>query len=150
MSQEAARNTLMMYQNYGFDIYIAGYVEKDKGDLYSSCLVIDNGNTYNIRKRYPYNDENEIITAWTGGNSPLELSIGKSCFFICNDLNMEFRKRTDFTEIQNIENLFLISAMFNNFSETLKAGIRYCKQFNIKRFITADRFNGIKQLPAAG
>ena len=143
MSSDEARTMLMMYSKYGFDILIAGYVEIAEENLYSSCLIIDESNTFNIRKRYPYNDENKIIIAWHGKNSPVELSIGKSYFLLCNDLNKELDRGMDL--IQNIENFFLISAMFNNFEENIKSGIAYCKQYNVKRFIYADRFNGIKQ-----
>ena len=47
--------------------------------------------------------------------------------------------------VENIENLFLISAMFKNFEENVKATIDYCNRYNIKRFIAADRFNGVNQ-----
>lgn len=64
MSQDDAYGALMSYEKFGFDIFMAGYVEVDQGSLYSSCLVIDDGNIFNIRKRYLYKDENKIITAW--------------------------------------------------------------------------------------
>lgn len=145
MSLDEAYNTLIAYKNFGFDIYIAGYVEENEGNLFSSCLIIDGGNTFNVRKRYPYNEENEIITAWHEANFPLELSIGRSYFFLCNDISAELKEQNNRIMDQNIENLFLISAMFYNFNENVKAGIDYCKKYDIKRFITADRFNGIKQ-----
>ena len=91
MSQDEAYDTLMIYKNFGFDIFIAGYVEENEGNSYSSCLIIDDGNTFNIRKRYPYNEENKIITAWRGDNSPIELSRGRSYFLLCNDINVELR-----------------------------------------------------------
>ncbi len=144
MSQSEAYETLMIYEKFGFDLFIAGYVEMDKGISYSSCLVIDEGNVFNIRKRYPYNDENKIITAWGNENTPIELSIGLSYFLLCHDINM-VREQNHIKGSKDIENLFLISAMFYKFSENVKAGIDYCNKCKIKRFITADRFNGINQ-----
>jgi predicted amidohydrolase len=145
MSQVEAYDALMIYEKFGFDVFIAGYVEVDAGSLYSSCLVIEGRNVFNIRKRYPYEDEKKIITAWNGANSPIELSIGLSYFLLCHDFTLELTEQKNITVNQNIENLFLISAMFYRFSENLKAGIDYCKKCKIKRFITADRFNGIIQ-----
>jgi predicted amidohydrolase len=145
MSQDEAHYTLMTYKDFGFDIFAAGYVEKDGGNLYSSCLIIDGDNIFNIRKRYPYNEEIKIITPWRGNNHPIELSIGRSYFILCNDMNSELKEQSNMNRDEDIENLFLISAMFNNFNENVKAGIDYCNRFNIKRFITADRFNGVKQ-----
>jgi hypothetical protein len=45
----------------------------------------------------------------------------------------------------NVENLFLISAMFNKFVEKTENAIEFCKENGIKRFISADRFHGLKQ-----
>ena len=145
MSQDEARNTLIMYKKYGFDILIAGYIEVDDGNLYSSCLIIDDSITFNIRKRYPYKEETKIITPWLGNSHWLELSIGRSYFLLCNDLIAELKDQHNMNRVENIENLFLISAMFDKFRENVEAGIDYCIKYNIKRFITADRFNGVKQ-----
>jgi predicted amidohydrolase len=145
MSRDEAYNTLMAYEDFGFDIYVAGYVEENEGKLYSSCLIIEDGNASNVRKRYPYDEETKIITAWHGDNPPVELSIGRSYFLLCNDISVELKEQNHMISNHDIENLFLISAMFYNFIENVKAGIDYCKKHEIKRFITADRFNGIKQ-----
>jgi predicted amidohydrolase len=145
LSRDQAYNILMTYQNFRFDILVAGYVEEDQGRLYSSCLIIDDGRIFNIRKQHPYKEETDILTAWSGENSPIDLSIGRSYFLLCNDITVELKDQNSVKGNQNIENLFLISAMFYNFNEKVKTGIDYCKKFNIKRFITADRFNGIEE-----
>ena len=51
MSQNEAHDTLILYKNFEFDILIAGYVEENEGELYSSCLIIDGDNNFNIRIR---------------------------------------------------------------------------------------------------
>lgn len=145
MSQDEARNTLIMYKKYGFDVLIAGYIEVDDGNLYSSCLIIDDSITFNIRKRYPFKEETKIISPWLEDNHSIELSIGRSFFLLCNDLIARLKEQYNMNGVENIENLFLISAMFNKFNENVEAGIDYCIKHNIKRFITADRFNGVNQ-----
>lgn len=145
MSQNEAYDALMIYKNFGFDILISGYVEENEGNLYSSCLIIDGDKNFNVRKRYPYNDEIEIITPWHGNNHSMELSIGISYFLLCNDMVTELKDQYNMNRVENIENLFLVSAMFKNFDENVKAAIDYCNRNNINRFITADRFNGVNK-----
>lgn len=145
MSQDKAHDILLNYKHFGFDILIAGYVEENEGLLFSSCLIIDDGKSFNIRKRFPYNEEIKIITPWRGNNNSIELSIGRSYFLLCNDMIEELKDQNNMNRVDNIENLFLISAMFNNFNENIKAAIDYCNRLKISRFISADRFNGVKQ-----
>jgi hypothetical protein len=40
MSQAEARNALLMYAKYGFDILISGYIEADEGYLYGENTPI--------------------------------------------------------------------------------------------------------------
>jgi hypothetical protein len=57
---------------------------------------------------------------------------------------VELNKREGDFESPPVENIFLISAMLHNFDETRANTIAYCKRWNVKRFISADRFNGIQ------
>jgi len=145
ISQNEACDILMLYKKYGFDILIAGYVEENEGKLYSSCVIMDGDNNINVRKRHPYNEELKIITPWRGNNDPIELSIGRSYFVLCNDIVADLTDQRNMNRGEDIENLFLISAMFNNFDENVKAAIDYCNRFNIRKFVTVDRFNGVQQ-----
>ena len=145
LSQLQAYELLKEYKRFGFDVLIAGYVEKERGELFSSCLVLDKGKIFNVRKQFPYKDEGTIITAGAAINTPIELSIGLSYFFLCNDLTAILSGNEKNIIPKDIENVFLISAMFNKFDENMKLGIDYCERHGIKRFISADRFNGIKE-----
>lgn len=145
LTQQEAYELLNVYGKYGFGLLIAGYVEKDDGQLFSSCLVLDDGKTYNIRKRFPYKDETEVISPGAMIDTPIGLSIGLSYFLLCHDLTAVLGGNEKTAIPNGIENLFLISAMFDKFDENTKKGIECCRKNGIKRFISADRLNGIKQ-----
>jgi len=147
MSQKQASLLLKPFFTYGFDLIISGYVETSNGLNYSSCIICDQENIYNVRKRFPDKKEIEKITAGETILKPTKLSIGTSYFLICKDISVELKngKMDQLVEKYQIENLFLISAMFYNFQKNVDLGKEYIKKKNIQRFIIADRFNGIKQ-----
>ena len=127
------------------DIVITGYVELYGDKLYSSCLINDGGLVYNIRKKYPYSNEEKIICGGSPDYRVLELSIGKSYFFICNDITVELEKRRlhDFLSTNGVENIFLISAMGKNFEKWHHELKDIAFRIGIKNVIYCDRFNGI-------
>ena len=63
-----------------------------------------------------------------------------TCHEISFLLNGEYQ---DIIDQSDIENLFVISAMFHKFEENTKMCLNYCKQHKIKRFVTSDRFFGL-------
>jgi len=74
------------------DLCIAGYVEFSEEKLYSSVIIKDGSNFTNLRKKFPYQDEQEVITGDPEQCSIMDLSIGRSYFFICNDLAVELKE----------------------------------------------------------
>jgi predicted amidohydrolase len=145
LAKKEAYNILDGYKNFGFDVLISGYVEKDNNENYSSCLIIDGENTYNVRKKHVDEDEQKVINPCVEKKEPIELSIGRTLIIIC----VEFKSliESEYTNIDkqgNIENLLLISAMFHKFEENTEKCLNYCKDYKIKRFITSDRFFGTK------
>ena len=145
LAKEEATNILDGYKKFGFDVLISGYVEKDNNKNYSSCLVIDGEKTHNVRKTRVHEDEQKIINPCIDKKEPIELSIGRTLIIIC----VEFKSLTagEYTDIDmkgNIDNLLLISAMSHKFEENTAMCLKYCKKNQIKRFITSDRFFGLK------
>lgn len=88
-TQHEAEMILNEWNVSGMDIIISGYAEKSGDDLFSSCLVIDQGNVHNIRKKYPFHDEEDIICSGSREFSIVPLSIGRCYFFLCNDITVE-------------------------------------------------------------
>lgn len=127
------------------DLIISGYVERFENNIYSSCLILDQGKAYNLRKKYPYKDENKFIISGDKGFQVISLSIGKSYFFICNDITYELDNNefSRYLEENSIENIFLISAMGMNFDKCMEKLKSRAKQLGAKNVIYCDRFNGI-------
>ena len=67
-------------------------MEKFQGIMYSSCLILDGGIKCNIRKRIPFRGEKDYINGWNKELQYIPLSIGKSYFFICNDVAVDLEK----------------------------------------------------------
>ena len=126
------------------DIIISGYIEKENDKLYSSCFIIDGETTFNIRKKYPYGKEKDVILAGDSSFKLIPLSIGNSYFFICNDITVELETKqlNDFLKDNFVENLFLISAMKKNFDKWIKKLKMKAEKLNVERIIFCDRFNG--------
>ena len=150
LSRQEAYEMLLPYKRFGFDVLISGYIEKAHNEKFSSCLVIDDKEVHNVRKKYPYKDEINIISPSTDENKPIALSIGLSLFIRCHDfsflLDGEYQ---DTIDQGRIDNLILISAMFHKFQENTNRCLKFCKALGIKRFITSDRFFGLKQTEIA-
>ena len=128
----------------GIDIIVAGYVEAYYKKYYSSCIIIDHDNTFNIRKKYPYKDEDSIISPGTQKHQVIPLSLGNSYFFICNDVTQEILK-TDFElflKKNQIRIFFLISAMEKNFYYWLKELEQFARCNNVEKIYYSDRFCG--------
>ena len=145
LSQNQAYDILAGYKKFGFDLFIAGYVEKENGNNYSSCLIIDDNQVFNIRKQTPFKDEIGLISPSDRVNDPIPLTIGLSYFLICHDIQVLLADPPDDLKTKNIDNLVLISAMFFNFKETMAEGVAFCRRNNIRRFITSDLFYGVQQ-----
>ena len=54
LSRQEAYEMLLPYKRFGFDVLISGYIEKARNEKFSSCLVIDDKEVHNVRKKYPY------------------------------------------------------------------------------------------------
>ena len=126
------------------DIIVSGYVEGDGNEQYSSCLIIDGDRVFNIRKKHPYSDEIDIISNGNPEFILLPLSVGESCFFVCNDITYELNDGLfhKFAYSHNITNFFLISAMGKNFNKWFNRLKETSKQLGVKNVIYCDRFNG--------
>ncbi len=144
LTRQQAHDILAAYKKQGLDLLVSGYVEQEEDRLYSSCLVIDGPNTYNIRKDFPYKDEADFISPSPEKRNPVDLSIGLTLFVICHDYSFLLRGAyQQLVETHDIENFILISAMFENFQENTEKCISYCRKNRIKRFISSDRFFGL-------
>ena len=144
LTMQEAYELLMAYEKHGFDVLISGYVERENNNNFSSCIVIDDGKTHNIRKVRPYKDEEKFISPSTDKKNTIDLSIGKSLFIICHEFSLLLEgEYQDIIAKSDIDNLILISAMFHKFEENTKTCLNYCKEHKIKRFVTSDRFFGL-------
>jgi len=130
------------------DITIAGFVESDGTKLYSACIVKDGYNTYFIRKRKPYGDEKDMLSANEGGYSVLPLSIGNSVVILCADA-LDLGEDIEFLEMcreQYVENIFLVSAWKEMFSLGMETMNRLSDELGPKHCIIIDRFNGLVRI----
>jgi predicted amidohydrolase len=144
LTKNEAYEILMAYEKYGFDVLISGYVERESSNMFSSCIIIDDGKMHNIRKLRPYKDEVKFISPSTDKKHTVNLSIGQSLFIICHEFSLIFKgEYLDIIAQSDIDNLILISAMFHKFEENTKKCINFCKDHKIKRFVTSDRFFGL-------